>query len=441
MRTKPIGMPLRHPDRSIWGGKAANLLKLGQGQRIQIPDGVAISTDFYDAYTDHIKEQHGTDPETTISRTQKPTDERATAAQQLIEDTPLPTYLEEQLHTAIDQLEAPLIARSSATREDGDDSYAGRLESISAPDHETIGKAVREVYKSAVSERALDYLDKTGNENTGAVGILIQEHLDHEHGGVIYTKSPKDPEKVYIEVASSAEAVVDGEHVDSIEFEDRLGGDLKYIRDGEQIEDPEAYRLDRHQIEALNETAGQIEDLLNHEDPATPYDIEFAIQDDDIYILQARPLTGTQLEDEPFELSDVPDNQLLGETEIVRNYGITTGPAIVIDDADPTIPPDGPAYEMDEDLATLDDQYDGYILITPAVNPVIEQETDAVGGLVSYESGIASHAATVADEQDIPMMGATQLEDNFYDRPPTHGDILTLEINGQNGQLYRGTQQ
>ena len=440
MQSKQIGMPLRFTDRSTWGGKSLNLLKLGQSTEFTIPDGVAVSTDAYEQYTDHIEAQTGQDIDQIVTDSHMPVEKRAETAQQLIEQTPLPDNLQDTIEDDIAHLETPVIARSSAIHEDGDDSYAGRLESISADSIDTIGEAIRGVYKSAVSERALSYLDQTTNTTTGSVGVLIQEHIDHDHGGVIYSTSPKDPESVYIEVADSAEAVVDGDHVDSIEVEDRFGGSIKYLRDGERIEDPEDYRLRQDQLAALNETAGEIEDLMNHEEPATPYDIEFAIADEQIYILQARELTGTQIDDEPFDLSDIDDDRTLAETEIVRNYGIHTGPAVVIDDADPTVPAEGPAYEMEGDLPSLDDQYDDYILITPAVNPVIEQETSDMAALVSYESGIASHAATVADEQDIPMMGAAPLTDQFYDQPPRHGETLTIEINGQNGQLYRGDQ-
>lgn len=436
-----IGSPVRKPLTEEWGGKGKNLLEMGVGDFVQIPDGFVVSTQLYDDFQQKMEVETGIQIDQVVQSQEISRREKSELIQDAISSVELPRSFEEDIHQVIDSLDEPLIARSSAAREDGDEnSFAGRLESFPHLSSQEVYGGIKDVFRSAYDEKAMKYYEENGMLNPGSVGVVVQEMVEGDVGGVMYSTNPRDPETIYIEAApDSAETVVDGGAVDSIEVQDEVRSQFTYRRSGQEIEDNEEHILDSDEIRMLAETGKDIEDFYGQ-----TMDIEFVLnRDEGVYIVQARPKTGNNFDDALFDLSDVDEERLIGQTDIVAGEGRYTGPALVIDDAVPNPRDNGLGYEMrgEQSLEDLDQELENYILVSPTLNPNIEVRAEGAEAIVAYESGVASHAANVADEREIPMIGATAIETSYDDNGSIaidQGTTATVEVNGQEGIFYEG---
>ena len=108
----------------------------------------------------------------------------------------------------------PLAVRSSAVGEDSEAaSFAGQHSTylnVSSPD-ELMG-AVQDVWRSAHAESALAYRRRLGLPEVPRVAVLVQELIDAECAGVLFTRNPLDgADELVIEAAwGLGESVVAG---------------------------------------------------------------------------------------------------------------------------------------------------------------------------------------------------------------------------------------
>ena len=173
---RPIGLS-EAVEEATYGGKAAQLaaaLRAG----LPVPDGVALAADFVEA----------------------------TAAGE-------PGALRE-LEEAAGSLRPPLAVRSSAVGEDSETaSFAGQhvtLLNVRAPDG--LVDAVRAIRESAHSESALAYRRRLGLAGKPRMAVVVQELIDADSAGVLFTRNPIDgADEIVVEAAwGLGEAVVAG---------------------------------------------------------------------------------------------------------------------------------------------------------------------------------------------------------------------------------------
>jgi pyruvate,water dikinase len=169
----------------------------------------------------------------------------------------------------------------------------------------------------------------------------------------------------------------------------------------------------------------------------TPMDVEFAkdAETGEIYVLQGRPITVdgyNQPEfDIPGDIRDIAQDDVLAQTDIVRNSGILEAPAVVVDEADTAS-----RFEVEGELEAQNDRYNqGYVLVTRVMNEEIENRTDNAAGLVASDGGKTSHASTVADENGLLYMGALESDPQEY---LEHGDSVYMAVNGHEGLVAEG---
>lgn len=227
---------------------------------------------------------------------------------------PLPNDLERRLRDAFASLRREgaisVAVRSSSTREDQDEaSAAGLHESIlHVQDEEAMLDAVRACWASVFSPRVLAYLRRVGIGDADAVvGVVIQAMVPADVAGVLFTVNPLtgDAGEIVIDAAYGlGSGVVDGRiSPDTLRVDkasgvprDRVIGD-KAIRvvlaeAGRTREEPVSasararLALREDQVAALTQLALRVEQHFHG-----PRDIEWAIQDDTLYLLQARPVT------------------------------------------------------------------------------------------------------------------------------------------------------
>lgn len=216
----------------------------------------------------------------------------------------------EELKKAYHALSTPIAVRSSAIGEDSSEaSFAGQHRTVlNVRSEEQVLKALKEVSASAYQESALKYREKMGMTRSIQIAALLQEMVQPDCAGVLFTKNPLTGEDEIIIEASwgLGEAVVAGLVIPDRyrlsrqgELRERTAGekDLALVADeegkvleqeihGEKIT---ALCLSDHQLHELHQLAQDCEKIFG-----TALDIEWAYEKDMLYLLQCRGITSTK---------------------------------------------------------------------------------------------------------------------------------------------------
>lgn len=173
-----------------------------------------------------------------------------------------------------------LAVRSSAVGEDSSQhSFAGQFKTVLNVVPETLAAAVTEVWLSAQNVTA--YAQAHGLESGGEMAVILQEMVPATAAGVAFSVHPVNgTEEVVVNAVSGlGDKLVDGsENADSYTvfrneiLQRSLVGKEPVLTDAQILE--------------LAQTAKAIEASFGG-----PQDIEFAFEDDTLYILQTRPIT------------------------------------------------------------------------------------------------------------------------------------------------------
>jgi pyruvate,water dikinase len=204
-------------------------------------------------------------------------------------------------------LGGPFAVRSSAVDEDGADaSFAGQhVTLLNVPTVDALPPALGEIWWSANSDSAISYRKRVGLFTRPSVAVVVQLLLDPDTAGVMFTRNPVNgaDERMIEASLGLGEAVVAGLVIPDSYRLDRDGNvletrpGLKRIairrREGggtDEVEVPAAETekpcLSDADLAALNELATLCEEVYG---PAR--DIEWAIADGTLYLLQCRAVT------------------------------------------------------------------------------------------------------------------------------------------------------
>jgi pyruvate,water dikinase len=206
----------------------------------------------------------------------------------------------------------PYAVRSSALDEDGKGhSFAGQLESHLFVPAGEVAARVAQVWKSGFSERVLAYRREHGLEAPpGAPAVLVQCMVDAEAAGVAFSADPVSGARgtrVVSAVKGVGEKLVSGE-VDADTW--RVG------RDGTILESSvNEQALTADQAVEVARLAARAEAHFG-----APQDIEWALKDGRLYLLQSRPITSLH------GLADPDGERIIWDnSNITESYaGITT---------------------------------------------------------------------------------------------------------------------
>jgi pyruvate,water dikinase len=177
-----------------------------------------------------------------------------------------------------------VAVRSSAVAEDSEAaSYAGQQETyLFVEGAEEVCRRVVDCWASFFSERALFYRSQKGSLEDLRMAVVVQKMVDPEKSGVIFTVDPvrRRRDRMVVEaVRGIGEQVVSGEVTPDHYTLDRKG---KVKR--EKIVDDRV--LTDEELQRLGDLGRQLE-----ERHGVAQDIEWAIVDEEIYLLQSRPVT------------------------------------------------------------------------------------------------------------------------------------------------------
>ena len=227
-----------------------------------------------------------------------------------IEAVELPVELCEAVQKAANQLAVPRVSvRSSATCEDSATSaWAGQLETfLNVSPAEIIGK-IRSCWLSLFSESALSYSEHHGF-STGeiSVAVVVQQMVDSEISGIGFSVHPvtQEPGIQLIEAClGQGEAIVSGritpdqfivERGSHRILESITGNQKEALWIREDTSKPVWQKLDgrgsqpKITLQQVAEYSNLLHRLQTHY--GHPIDTEWAIQDGNFQVLQARPIT------------------------------------------------------------------------------------------------------------------------------------------------------
>ncbi|MDJ1178401.1 PEP/pyruvate-binding domain-containing protein, partial [Roseofilum sp. BLCC_M91] len=279
------------------GGKGAALAQL-QALCLPIPEWFVVSPSaFYDSLTEEQQEVLATG---TIC--------------QVIAALHLNHKVKAELAQALNQLSPhgePVAVRSSAVDEDGADySFAGQLESFLFVPVEEVADRVVEVWRSGFGDRLLAYRQQHNLGNPKPPAVLVQRMVNAEVAGVAFGADPVTGQRgvtVISAVAGVGDALVSGE-VD--------GQTYRSDRQGTVISSPtDTPLLNRETLKQITALVRQVGAHFGR-----PQDIEWALENHQVYLLQARPITGLAKQPDPDGQLNLWDNSNISESY----SGVTT---------------------------------------------------------------------------------------------------------------------
>lgn len=309
---------------SIYGGKASKLAELFQAG-FKIPFGAVVLPTGFELFLDENLNLQ----KAVLDFNLLNTDENYNKIQNALIDLAFPEKLESELKEIYKIFEnqgiKSLAIRSSGSLEDGVlSSFAGQFETfLNIQSYNQLKDSIIKCWSSIFGKKVIIYCKNNGiSFGDLAMSIVIQQQIFSDFSGVVFTVNPltgNDKQIIIEAVNGIGEALVQGSIIpDSYSYnwyEEKIdinsfGQQTKKLvatlnnsgLDWVEI-DEKVQLLSNSKITELGEVCLKIQQFYGE-----PLDIEWAIYNDEIYILQARPLTSIHfLVDYEWTTADLKD--------------------------------------------------------------------------------------------------------------------------------------
>ena len=334
----------------------------------------------------------------------------------------------------------PLVAvRSSATAEDlPTASFAGQQETfLNVRGESHILAKVKECWASLFTERAMYYRHEQGFDRA-KVGLaaVIQRMVESGKSGIAFSIDPvtNDKTKIVIEaIFGLGEYIVQGKvtpdhyEVSKNSFillsKEVSHQPIKMVKSGISNREVKIGRKEgskqKLSPEEITKVAMLVKEIEDHY--YFPQDIEWAIEDGTVYIVQSRPITTISKNQESItkDTKTQSNEPLVQVTPIVigspASPGIATGPVIVI-------------FSPSE----IEKVKKGDILVAPQTNPDYVPAMKKAAAIVTDKGGRTSHAAIVSRELGVPAVVGTE------NATKKLKNDMIVTVNGEAGEVYKG---
>lgn len=440
------------------GGKGANLAEI-YNLKLPVPPGFVVTAQAYDYFI----EKAGIDEE--IQKLLENLDyedsgklqENTKQIRELILKSEMPKEMQEEILESYEALDTDHIeksinskqaktaieilnkspepvfvaVRSSATAEDlADASFAGQQDSfLNVKGQQELIKHIKKCFSSLFTARATYYRNKKGFKHADVkLAVVVQKMIDADKSGVIFSKDPsyKNEQTIIEAVWGLGEGIVSGKITpdkyiilgETGEIKDKKIATKKIAitRDssGAKItvklkpERSSSQVLTDYEIKKLTDYALKLEE---HYDK--PQDIEFAIENQEIYIVQTRPITTLETR------VDSSASQTINAEPILQGLGASPGIA-------------SGKIKVVEDLNDLSKIKQGDVFVTEMTNPDMVIAMQKSAAIVTNEGGLTAHAAIVSREIGIPCVVGTGTATEKL----KEGEIITVD--GFSGKIYKG---
>ncbi len=423
-------------DIPLVGGKGANLGEM-TGAGIPVPPGFIVTAG---AYFDFLEESGITNG---IRELLEPLDvhgsrqlqETAKKVQQIILDAPMPAALIREIEQAYIKMGRGLVAvRSSATAEDlPEASFAGQQATfLNIEGEKEVVKAVQECWASLFGARAIFYREENGFDHFKVgIAVPVQRMVQSESAGVMFTVEPttSDKSKIVIEaVLGLGEMIVSGDVTPDhyVVSKDGLQIIEKEVKKQEwklvkeehgktkdanikinlTPEEQARQKITDEDIRFLAEIGKRLEDHYQF-----PQDVEWAKENNEIMIVQTRPVT--TIREMAEEVAEITAPVLLSGS--AASPGVASGPVKIVPDP-----------------SEIDKVYEGDVLVAEMTTPDFVPAMKRACAIVTDRGGRTAHAAIVSRELGIPcIVGAEKATATLTD-----GQVITVD--GSRGKVYEG---
>ncbi|MCY3580819.1 MAG: phosphoenolpyruvate synthase [Acidimicrobiia bacterium] len=444
-------------DIGVVGGKNAslgemysNLGSLG----VVVPNGFATTVDAYRLFMAEsgLDDRVGRLIDSTDRQDHEVLEKVGRDIRRWVAGAPVPERLVDEIGAAYQELtsqagEAMVAVRSSATAEDlPDASFAGLQDTyLGLKGADRVVRAVRDVFASLYSHRALDYRIRTGHhEQQVSISAGVQQMVHSQASGVVFTidtesgfegvvfitgtyglgellvQGSVNPDEFYVakrNLAAGRPAVISrtlGTKTQQMVFGELIGSEV--VIEDVPLAAQRRFCLSDQEIEELARQAVVIEDYYGR-----PMDIEWAKDalDGRIYIVQARPETARSKDDRGtltrFSLDE-------GGTPVVtgRSVGQRIGAGTV---------------RIVHSPREMSRVAEGDVLVADMTDPDWEPVMQRASAIVTNRGGRTCHAAIIARELGVPaVVGSGNATRLLAD-----GQKVTVSCaEGETGRVYEG---
>ena len=426
-------------DGAKVGGKGANLGEMTKAG-FPVPEGFVVTSA---AYNKHLEENQlspkikavlkGLDVEDAVALN------RASAAvQKLIEKAPIPPEIEKAVFAAYDKLgKDPYVAvRSSATAEDlPEASFAGQQETyLNIQGDNSLILHVRKAWASLFEPRAIYYRENQGFDHFQvSLAVPVQRMVQSDVAGIMFTINPvtNDKGSIIIEaIWGLGENIVQGTITPDHYEVDRHSWDITDVKTIDQkVEMVKKHgktydaKIPKSRVGKRKLTNKQIVEVAKmgkklHQHYFFPQDIEWAIENGKLYIVQTRPITTVKTtakklaSAEESSKSAAPKGKMILEGQSA-SPGTVTGIVNILKSA--------------HDIRKIKL---GDILVTDMTTPDFVPAMKKAVAIITNKGGQTSHAAIVSRELGVPCIVGTKVATKVLKQ----GTVITVDAT--KGEVY-----
>ncbi len=312
-------------------------------------------------------------------------------------------------------------------------SFAGQQATfLNIKGKEHIVDAVRACWASLFTARAIYYRQKNNFEHSKVyLSAIVQRMVNSEKSGIMFTINPatNNADELVIEaIYGLGEMIVGGEVNPNTYLVDKNTKEIKKVEvkkqgyglfrndNGENEkrdipkQEQEKQNLNDKQIQELTRLGKKLEEHYGR-----PQDIEWAIENGEVFLVQTRPVTTFKpktAEERSRVTTEMGKILLKGDT---ASAGVYSGPVKIVN----SIP------ELNKVLK-------GDVLVTMMTTPDMVPAMERAGAIVTDDGGLTCHAAIVAREMGTPCIVGTEHATQVL----KDGEIVT--VHASKGVIYEG---
>lgn len=426
-------------DGGIVGGKGANLGEMTKAG-FPVPNGFIVTAQAYFHFLDvaHLRDDlsdllHGLDVSKSdaLERAAREIQRRITSAQ-------FPDDIATEVMHAYFRLEKgllkhPLVAvRSSATAEDlPNASFAGQQATfLNVQGEANLLEKVKEAWASLFTARAIFYrqMNKFDHFKVG-IAVPVQKMVQSDRSGIMFTIDPvtNDKTKLVIDgILGLGEMIVQGAVTPDHYVVDKASETIVEKEVNTQEKMMSRYGT-KTSISVITKKQGSQAKLSDKEILALahlgkklekhyyfPQDVEWAIEKNNIYIVQTRPVTTIKKQADRVQGTGYSAKDVLLKGD-AASPGMASGPVVFL--------------HSPKDLGKV---HQGDVLVAQMTNPDFVPAMKKAVAIVTERGGRTSHAAIVSRELGIPaVVGAPNAMKILKE-----GTVIT--VNGSTGEIFKG---
>ncbi len=426
---------IRKADLPYVGGKGANLGEMFSAG-IPVPDGFVVTAKAYFDFLDTtslrqkiLTELSGldTDDSKGLAKASKNIKTAILAAKM---PEGLKKEIREVYHHLSGEHNALVAVRSSATAEDlPDASFAGQQETfLNVKGADDVVEHVQKCWASLFEARAIFYRTDNGFDHLKVgIAVPVQLMVQSDVSGIMFTVNPvtNNPDEISVEAAFGlGQPIVSGEVTPDQFIVDKETGEIKSKHISSQKwqltqagktpiskAHQKVQKMDDEKVKKLAQIGKKIEKHYG-----VPQDIEWAMENNELLIVQSRPVTTlNKKKQEEITVVDPKQASKFLLEGLGASPGVASGPVKVIKDA-----------------SEISKVKKGDVLVAIMTNPDFVPAMRRACAILTDEGGRTSHAAIVSRELGIPAIVGSQQATKML----SGGELITVD--GSSGKVFSG---